>query len=355
MDGSLLAALGRLESMYEQLGVTPPKISDDMLEWSAYVRHAIDADPSAISFANNATAGLVFTAADLAPVKQAGAVGAVVIVDGISSENLRGQYAPFMAPLQDLPTLYVDAVTGEKLRRADRARLRLTATRDRGTTDQLVGVLPGSTDEIIVVESHTDGPNVFEENGALGVLAIASALSRLPQSERRRTIVFVLATGHFVGSVRSADFFVEGHPELIERADAAVVVEHLGATEWVDDGAVYRPTGNVEQAICMVSDRPALLEETIEALEAESLTNTLIATPFAGQLFFGEGGAFHRVGVPTVGYIPLPNYLIAWGPNDHLDKFDADRMHAEVRALTGLVRRLMVRAAGIRNKTGVTS
>lgn len=343
-DGSLRTALGRLAAMYEQLGVAPPEVSPDGLEWSAYVKHAIDSDPKDVSFARNATAELVFTAPDLGPAMRAGAVGAVVIVSGMSLDKLRGQYAPFMSPLQGLPTLYVDERTGAELREACRSgrsvRLTLTVDLSQGSTDQLHCVLPGESDELVIVDSHTDGPNVFEENGALGVLAIAKALSQVSESERRRSTAFVLATGHFVGAVRSSDFFVEGHPELIEKAVAAVVVEHLGATEWVDDEQGYRPTGEFEQAICMVSDREGLVDEAVDSLRTERVGNVLVATPFAGELYFGEGGAFHRAGIGTVGYIPLPNYLIACGPGDHLDKFDEDRMHAEVRALTRLVRRL---------------
>jgi hypothetical protein len=47
-----------------------------------------------------------------------------------------------------------------------------------------------SSDEVIIVNTHTDGPNATEENGGLGILALAKYFSRLPKIERRRTLVF---------------------------------------------------------------------------------------------------------------------------------------------------------------------
>ena len=66
-------------------------------------------------------------------------------------------------------------------------------------TDTLIATLPGSTDEVVIVNTHTDGPNATEENGALGILALAQYFSKIPKSERRRTLVFPLTTGHFAG------------------------------------------------------------------------------------------------------------------------------------------------------------
>ena len=41
-------------------------------------------------------------------------------------------------------------------------------------TDTVVALLPGaSNDEAIILNTHTDGPNATEENGALGLVALA--------------------------------------------------------------------------------------------------------------------------------------------------------------------------------------
>src|ERR1700716_1531349 len=87
--------------------------------------------------------------------------------------------------------------TGEQLRpRAQstpRTRLTLEATVDKVTSSQLVGILPGdgSTDELIVVNTHTDGMNAFEENGGIGMVWLFGSYSRPPRAPPpTRTPVF---------------------------------------------------------------------------------------------------------------------------------------------------------------------
>ena len=53
----------------------------------------------------------------------------------------------------------------------------------------------GNTGENIIINTHTDGPNATEENGGLGLLALARHLAGLPS--RNRDMYFALVTGHF--------------------------------------------------------------------------------------------------------------------------------------------------------------
>ena len=57
----------------------------------------------------------------------------------------------------------------------------------------------------LIVNTHTDGPNVPEENGALGMLALARYFAK---RERRRDLYFVMVTGHF-----QLPQFISGNPE----------------------------------------------------------------------------------------------------------------------------------------------
>ena len=38
----------------------------------------------------------------------------------------------------------------------------------------------------------------------------------------------------------------------------------------------------------------------------------------SGGAFLGEGGGFHAVGVPTIGYIPVPQHLCAMSPDGEI-------------------------------------
>ncbi len=286
---------------------------------------------------------LLATVPHLAAFEAAGAAGVVFAVDA-SAANARGQYAPFIYPLQDMPSLLVDRDTGARLRheaaRARRARLTLEArVVPRTATDTVHAVLPGRSREVVVVNTHSDGPNAVEENGGIGVLALARHFAAMPRSARTRTLVFVCATGHFAGECTSTNGWVADHQGLVERAVAGLTVEHLGCREWLDNpGTGYRPSGLPEPRLTFHSQTP-VLEPAVDAVVAHDVRRTALLRPL-GATFLGEGAALHESGVPTIGLVPAPNYLLSFAHHQHLDKVSARQMHAETRWLADLVRRV---------------
>jgi len=180
---------------------------------------------------------------DLTQFQKAGAVAVILGWTDVSDANAADQYTPFSRPPQGIPGLYVGRGTLARLR-ALAAGARATVVLEADTfqdtpTDTLIATLPGSTDEVVIVNTHTDGPNATEENGALGILALAKYFAKIPRSERKRTLVFPLTTGHFAGPwVPSIRGVIEKHPDLMKRAVAAVTVEHLGCREWMDDASM---------------------------------------------------------------------------------------------------------------------
>ena len=152
-----------------------------------------------------------------------------------------------------------------------KATLRLEADLIPDTsTDTLIATLPGeSSDEIIIVNTHTDGPNATEENGGVGIVALAKYFAKIPKSERKRTVVFVLTTGHFSGPyVPSVRGVIEQHPELTKKAVAAVTIEHLGCREWVDDASLkYKAPGEDEWSVA-ISPHKGPADGCIEKLSA---------------------------------------------------------------------------------------
>lgn len=125
---------------------------------------------------------------DLTPFAKAGAVAVILSWTDISDANAADQYTPFSRPPQGIPGLYVGRDTGARLKAlaADGARATVVLEADRfpdTRTDTLLATLPGSSpDEAIIVNTHTDGPNATEENGALGILALAKYFAKLPKA-----------------------------------------------------------------------------------------------------------------------------------------------------------------------------
>jgi hypothetical protein len=282
----------------------------------------------------------------LADVKQAGVRAVIFNQVSLSEDHAAFQYAPFGRPFQDLPALWVGAEAGKRLRAvADgdgsaTVRLEADVTPDTAT-DTLIATLPGqSADEAIIINTHTDGPNATEENGALGLLAMAKYFSRMPAAARKRTLVFVATTGHFAGAyVPGIRSIVEKHPDLIRKAVAAVTVEHLGCREWLDVGSKYKATGLPELTL-VITEFDSTAKVMLDAFEGSSDRRSAVVTPTPSGGFNGEGGALSRAGIPTIGYIPIPSYLLAGPPNGCIEKLDPKHLHAEIQVLTKVVRQL---------------
>jgi hypothetical protein len=298
---------------------------------------------------------------DISNAARAGVEGVVLVWEGISDANAQGQYDPFPVPfgsyppssqagsdpaatLGGAPVLWVTASIGAALRGrlGQRAEITLEASIEQADTATVWGWLPGeSQDEILICNTHSDGPNIVEENGGLAVLHVARYFAGLPRARRRKSMVFMASTGHFghrfLGSGR--DWIVQ-HPQIMSRAVGCMTLEHFGCREWrdVERGGelVYAPTGRPELAQIYLTDPnwrttdagppdPALAPIAAAAVQASADRAALLS----GGVFFGEGGGFHAAGVPTIGYIPVPQYLCAMAPDGEISKFDPALFRAQ--------------------------
>ena len=279
---------------------------------------------------------------DLAQFRKAGAVAVILAWTDVSDAKAADQYTPFSRPPQGIPGLYVGRDTGARLKALAAAGATATVVLEADVfpdtpTDTVIATLPGaSADEVVIVNTHTDGPNATEENGALGILALAKYFARLPKASRRRALVFPLTTGHFAGPwVPSIRGVIEKHADVIARAVAAVTVEHLGCREWMDDAAMrYGATGKNEWSVAITPDKP-MADALVEALQG-SRDRAAVVNPVNGG-WLGEGSALSRAGVPTIGYIPQPNYLLAGRPDGCIDKLSAELMHSQVQVFAKLI------------------
>jgi hypothetical protein len=252
-----------------------------------------------------------------------GAAGVVFITDA-SSEALDGAYAPFTHGFEDVPALYVDRDTGDALRRRagarPKARLRLSGTRRKADTPSVTAVLPGRSDETLIFNTHTDGQGFAEENGGVAFVHLARHFASLPKGKRLdRTLVFAAWPGHMVADLPQTQGWIDAHPGLVKRAAAALTVEHLGCTEWNDvDGAGYKPTGDPE-LFGIWTTQGKMFELTRDSVVKHDIQRAALLRPPAQ---FGVGAAFQSAGVPQIGAIAGPEYLITVSDNGDMDKLD---------------------------------
>lgn len=274
----------------------------------------------------------------------AGAVAAIVSYDA-SYDNAVGQYTPFLtnpASSQSVPTLYVDRATGDliKAKIAAGASARLELVVDKfpdGMTEDIIATLPGQNpDEVLVINTHSDGTSAAQENGTLGVMALARYFAALPQNCRQRTMIFTLNPGHFHSGIGGdTDRFINNYPEIIGQAVGSLTLEHLGQPEWVDDVTGFHPTGMVEPGVFYGSQNAMQLLMT-NAVIAEDLRRVFVSRP-VGVIYFGVGSPLNSAGVPNAAYITGPNMMLSFGNNQHLDKMDYGRMAAEIRTATRIL------------------
>ncbi len=270
-----------------------------------------------------------------------GAAGVVIIID-VSDAMIAGNFSPHASHYKPpLPTLFVGNEAGNDLRRLAKLRKRAKLTLDAQWVDctvpSLTAILPGESDEVVVIDTHTDGQNFIEENGGMAMLQLAGHFASLPKHQRlRRTLVFAGWPGHMSGALPECAGWVRAHPDLVKRAAAAVTIEHLGASEWEDvPGKGYAPTGRNEYMnfattggvlTNLVKDGFRKFDLRQHGIQAGPGTTT--------------GAVFHDSGVPHVGIIGGPNYLLGIVKNGHMDKLDTDLATRQTAMIAELLTRI---------------
>ena len=151
---------------------------------------------------NNSIPMYTVRVADLEKAKAEGAVGCVYIWNNVSDDDARDQALPFSGRPADTPCLWVGEKTGQMLRTEAQKGSKLTLTMyaeidPNAAGENVWGILPGATEEVVILNTHNDGCNAIEENGGLAVVALAQAIAKTPKEKRQKTYVFFMSTGHF--------------------------------------------------------------------------------------------------------------------------------------------------------------
>jgi hypothetical protein len=209
----------------------------------------------------------------------------------------------------------------------------------------------------VIVNTHTDGVNACEENGGIGLLALAEYFSHRPAESRGRNLCFAFITGHF----QLPQFGVEGqasgrwlrdHRELWDgaaghaRAVAALTAEHLGAMEWADtkDLSAFVPTGLPEREL-FYTGNPAMHRLLLASLEDAGncfpARRRVLSLRPKGSLYFGEGEPFYKKGIPTISLVPSPLYLCAAAPGGCIEKLSAELLYAQALSFAAMAERLL--------------
>jgi len=235
--------------------------------------------------------GRMFLSKERKRLINGGALG-MLVVFGLSRDALGGTYLLPVPRLHDLPTLLLDEDAGRRVLDAaaqgKKARLRLVARLEQVETYQLIGYLPGrnygtSDDEQLLFVTHTDGPSISQDNGALGMLAVARHFAAVPRAERPRTLCFYFDCRHFMPGQEKAfsrQDWTRREPEFFRPIVGVVGVEHLGQVavrETADHP--FGPAGMPEFSSIWAFENETAVAIAARAIQDNELRRTAVQSP----------------------------------------------------------------------------
>jgi hypothetical protein len=278
--------------------------------------------------------------------KLAGAKAVICIWSGINDDCIEGQYLPFILDYQGIPAVWVNAKNGERVIEAAEhgkiATLTLEADIEKhARTESFYCMLEGeNSGESVIINTHTDGTNCIEENGAIGLIEMIKYLKDKPL---KRTHIFVFVTGHFRlpsfknidgGGVQATSKWLSAHRDLWDgksghlKAVAGLSIEHLGCKMWKAEDGEYKQTGDVETEIVYTGNK-TMDDIYFKSLDGRTKVRTLTLRGH-NFLHFGEGQPLFNCEIPEIALVTAPDCLCVISENNEMDKFDAELMRQQI-------------------------
>jgi hypothetical protein len=273
---------------------------------------------------------------------------AVVWILADQPTNINSHYGPYDGVMKELPALYVGKYDGQHLRellgaRSATATLVQTGTKSPGVMHNVHGILPGMSDEIILVTSHHDSPfkGYVEDGTGMGmVLSVAKYFSQIPREDREKTIVFLASAGHFYGS-KGIETWLEKHKDdIVPKAVLNLNIEHVAAKEFIEgEDKNFVDTTEPQLAGIFIDNNDNMKDAIKEAIVGNDLDRSaIIAIDALGKDPPGEGRFPHRLGIPVIHYISGPAYLLV--DEDNRDKVSIEKLGPSARTFIEIIERL---------------
>ncbi len=275
------------------------------------------------------------------PAIAAGAAGFVGLLTGFPWET-RDYYVPYDAIARPIPGLWLSGADGRRLlgrckAGARRARLIVEVDRHPVITHNVVGTLPGASEEWVIIASHHDAPwasAVEDASGIALVLAQAAWWAALPQAARPHNLLFLLTAGH-MAEAAGTRAFIAAHAARLEQTVLQIHLEHA-ARRCIAERGVLLPTDEPEVRWWCTSRIPHLEEAVGAAIAAHDLRRSLVLRPDVfGPMPTTDGAYFHPAGVPLVHFLTAPMYL--FDSCDTLDKIHVPSLEPLTAAVAQII------------------
>lgn len=280
-----------------------------------------------------------------------GAVGFVGVLSNYidSNEYNNENLSYFGGPdaTMEIPALWVSKTDGADLIEAIKsaggatdANLQMEVQIKEVEAGAVVGILPGQSEEIIMIQTHYDSSTigaVEDASGSSVVMALAKFFSQIPYEERERSLLFVAMDTHFT-DYDSHDAFIEKYLGEGHKILADVCIEHIAYEAKEVDGELI-VTGEVEPRIVFTSKIDALLNITKEEIVRHGYKRTIVVPAnMFGEEVPTDADMFYQVGVPIISLVSGPIYL--YDNLDTIDKVPMEELRPTAETFADIVWRL---------------
>ncbi|MET0275146.1 MAG: hypothetical protein ABW360_19330 [Phenylobacterium sp.] len=287
----------------------------------------------------------------------------VVFAMNLNKAATEGLYT-FPVPTDyGFPSVYLDNRQGDLLIADAKAKkgatIRVEGERVDSEVYQLIAYLPGKDygtdrDQQVQLRTHTDGPSISQDDGALGLLGVVKYMSNIPKAQRPRSLMIELDCRHFMpGAERTwaaQDYFTK-FPKARDKIVAAIAMEHLGQIEYVFDGDEIRPSGRSLPTWLYATGNQAVIDAAYKAVKDNHVASAVIRSPGRpgahGQSqgpWYGMGSGARYIGIP--GYGVQGDLGAYWAHSARLNRFDARSYRRQVGTFCQLTGFLMASDLG---------
>lgn len=275
------------------------------------------------------------------------AVGFIGILKDQPGGSYR-MYAPYGFKEKDildkpLTGFWVSRKDGPKLRELAKrggsiARMVLTGDRTPAVTHNIVGEIPGESDEIVIIHSHHDSPfksPVEDASGCSVILALAKYFAEMKNA--RRKILVLLTAGHFYGSIGTKRFILNHSEDILPNVSLEISVEHVAKEAVEDQNGELIYSGEPEGTGAFIPFNSRMRDLVLSVIEQNSIDRVFLLPPEGplGDYPPTDGGDWYEAGFPLINFISNPVYLL--NAEDNLDWVMKDRLPKIAAAVADIV------------------
>jgi len=278
-----------------------------------------------------------------------GAIGFIGILKDQPGGSYR-MYAPYGFKEKDildkpLPGFWISRNDGPRLRelaKKGNTRVRMVHTGEHKpeTTSNIVGVIPGQNDEIVILHCHHDSPfksPVEDASGCAVVLALAKHFAK--ERSNKRNILILFTAGHFYGSLGTRTFIREHLRDIVPKVALEITIEHIAKEAIENAEGELVSSGQPEGTGIFVPFNKLMVDTVLDSVKNNSVDRVFLLPPEGplGDYPPTDGGDWYEAGVPLINIISNPVYLL--NEEDDLEWVMQERLPLMAGAVADIVRK----------------